>query len=380
MKKFFVSGVFDLLHCGHVEFLRIAGAYGELYVSVGSDNTVMKLKQRRPVYSEKERLVLVQAIRHVRQAFIGSGSGTLDFADDLVRVQPDVLVVNRDGHSAAKEQLCRELGIEYIVLERTPSAGLAGRSSTQIRGLVNIPYRIDLAGGWLDQPWVSKVASGPVVTVSIEPTQSFFSRSGMATSTRDRAIQIWGNEIPFGNDEELARLLFCSDNMPGTEFISGSQDALGIVMPGVNRLYFDGEYWPSTIDSILDENVLAWLEGHLKLVPLFPRPDDYAVMSNVNVHKAAAEALARHAQACWEAVRQMDLPGLGAAVTGVLETQVAMFPNMMTSEICRRMDAIRDIAVGIKLSGAGGGGYLILVTDKQLDGCFPIRIRRDAAN
>lgn len=377
MTKVFVSGVFDVLHSGHVEFLRTAATHGELYVSAGSDKTVMDLKRRRPIYSEKERQLLLQAIRYVKHAFIGSGSGMLDFVDELEQVQPDVFIVNRDSHIPEKEQLCGRLGIEYVVLERTPAAGLARRSTTQVRGLMNIPYRIDLAGGWLDQPWVSKHAPGPVVTISIEPSLDFFRRSGMATSTRERATQLWGNEIPMSNREELARLLFCSDNMPGTEFISGSQDALGIVMPGVNRLYYDAEYWPKTIDSIQDEEVLAWLEGHLKLVPLFPRPAEYSVISNVDVHKAGVEALAGYAEDCWQAVRQMDLPGLGTAVSGVLQAQVAMFPNMMNDEIRRRMDAVQDRAFGMKVSGAGGGGYLILVTDRQIEGSLPIRIRRE---
>jgi len=376
VKNVFVSGVFDMLHSGHVEFLRTAASYGKLHVSIGSDTTVMSLKGRRPIYSERERLFIVQAIRYVNQAFVGSGSGALDFLDEFKQVQPDIHIVNRDGHLPEKEQLCRRLGVEYIVLERTVAPGLARRSTTEVRGLMNMPYRIDLAGGWLDQPWVSKKAPGPVITISIEPTHNFFSRSGMATSTRERAIQLWGSEIPFGNPVELARLLFCSDNMPGTEFVSGSQDALGIVLPGANRLHYAGGYWPESIDSILEEENLTWLEEHLKLVPLFPRPDDYSVISNVNVHKAGAETLAQHAEACWEAVRRRDLPDLGAAVSGVLQAQFAMFPNMLTDEIRRRIDALREMAHGIKLTGAGGGGYLALVTDQTVEGCVPIRIRR----
>ncbi len=72
----------------------------------------------------------------------------------------------------------------------------------------------------------------------------------------------------------------------------------------------------------------------------------------------------------------MDLPGLGAAVSGVLQAQVAMFPNMMTDEIRRRMDAVQDQAFGMKVSGAGGGGYLVLVTDQQVEGSLPIHICR----
>lgn len=56
--KVLVSGCFDLLHSGHVEFFRAAAQHGELYVRIGSDANIMALKHHRPMYSEKERLFL----------------------------------------------------------------------------------------------------------------------------------------------------------------------------------------------------------------------------------------------------------------------------------------------------------------------------------
>lgn len=44
MKKVFVSGCYDLLHSGHVEFFRQASQYGELYVGIGSDSTILEYK------------------------------------------------------------------------------------------------------------------------------------------------------------------------------------------------------------------------------------------------------------------------------------------------------------------------------------------------
>ncbi len=100
------------------------------------------------------------------------------------------------------------------ILERTPFEGLGARSTTSLRGRDYLPYRIDLAGGWLDQPFVSQHYPGAVVTISLEPTLEFNERSGMASSTRRHARELWGVKVPPGNYEKLAKMLFCWDNPP----------------------------------------------------------------------------------------------------------------------------------------------------------------------
>lgn len=132
-KKVFVSGCYDLLHSGHVEFFRQAAEYGDLYVGIGSDSTIMELKHHKTTYPEAERLFLVQSIRYVHEAFVNSGSGFLDFAPDLERLRPDIFVVNEDGDRDSKRDFCREHGIEYVVLKRVPHEGLTARSSTALK-------------------------------------------------------------------------------------------------------------------------------------------------------------------------------------------------------------------------------------------------------
>ncbi|MFL7869846.1 MAG: adenylyltransferase/cytidyltransferase family protein, partial [Anaerolineales bacterium] len=224
-KKVFVSGCFDMLHSGHVEFFRDAAQYGDVYIALGSDKTIFDLKGRTTFNSEQERLFMVKSVSFVKDAFISSGSGILDFEAELRAMMPDYFVVNADGHIPEKRDLCRELGVEYIILERKPHSGLEARSTTELRQRDFLPYRIDLAGGWLDQPFVSKHYPGPVITISLEPTLEFNERSGMASSTRRHARELWGHKIPPGNYEKLAKVLFCYDNPPGTEVISGSQDS-----------------------------------------------------------------------------------------------------------------------------------------------------------
>ncbi len=123
--------------------------------------------------------------------------------------------------------------------KRVPHGNLPVRSTTALRQECKIPYRIDLAGGWHDQPYVSKYAAGSVLTICIEPDFEFNDRSGMSTSSRKKAIELWQTDIPDGDKEKLAKTLFCFENPPGTNYVSGSQDSLGITMPGLNKYLYD---------------------------------------------------------------------------------------------------------------------------------------------
>jgi cytidyltransferase-like protein len=133
MPTVLVSGCYDLLHAGHIAFFREAASYGKLYVSVGSDRNIELLKGKRPVFSEAERLYIVKAIRDVEDAFIGSGTGLLDFEPDLRRLKPDFLIVNEDGHAEEKRLLCESLGVTYKILKRDPAAGLPVRASSTLK-------------------------------------------------------------------------------------------------------------------------------------------------------------------------------------------------------------------------------------------------------
>ena len=246
-KKVLVSGCYDLLHGGHIAFFKTAATFGDLYVSIGRDENLLLLKGKRPVFSEEERLFTVKSIRYVYDAFLASGRGMLDFEPDLIRLKPDIFVVNSDGHTPDKEALCKMNGIQYMVLERIPEPGLPDRSSSATKRDMRFPYRLCLAGGWIDQPWVSKIHPGSVVVAQIWPTMDFNNRSGLATSSRDFAIRIWGDRYPDGDPVENAKILFGAENPPGTKYVAGSQDHLGLLMPGVNRLHYNGGYWPDYI-------------------------------------------------------------------------------------------------------------------------------------
>ena len=129
MPKVFVSGCFDVLHSGHIAFLEEAASYGDVYVSIGSDATVMALKNRKTMYTEQERKYMLEAIRFVKKVYIGPDTGKIL----LDEVKPDIFFVNSDGTSDAKKEFVESKGIRYVTSSRIPHANLPERSTTSIR-------------------------------------------------------------------------------------------------------------------------------------------------------------------------------------------------------------------------------------------------------
>ena len=372
MKKVFVSGCYDLLHSGHVEFFRQAAQYGDLYVGIGSDDTIMQYKNHKTIYSEQERLFMVKSIRYVKDAFINQGSGILDFLPTLDIVNPDILVVNSDGGSDAKRKVCEERGMDYVVLDRVPHDGLMARSSTELKKTeCLLPTRLDLAGTWIDQPYVRCFAPGWAITISLEPSFEIRERCGLSTSTRNVIKRIWPYQLPNMEPETLARLVFCFENHPEREdgIISGAQDALGICVPGLCRHYYDNHFWPERIETNENEEILSWLENHLVMIPMEPRRPGCSVVEGQDINKEKVLALAKAADDCWRAILAMDIKAFAKAYSASFEAQTAMFPAMIQGCVQAYIDkySVMDDVLAWKMPGAGGGGYLACVVTDACD-------------
>ena len=366
--KVFVSGCYDLLHSGHIEFFRQAAQYGDLYVGIGSDKTILHYKHHKTMYPEQERLFMVKAIRYVKDAFINQGDGVMDFIPTVEALHPDILVVNSDGGSEEKRRFCEEHGIQYIVLERKPAEGLTARSSTALKqDTCQIPTRLDLAGTWIDQPYVSQYHPGWAITISLQPTFPIRERCGLSTSTRNQIRRIWPYQLPNIDPETLARLVFCFENHPEREdgIISGAQDAIGICMPGLVRHYYNNHFWPERFESCNDEDTLRWLEQHLCMIPLEPRQPGCSVVEGKDINEAKVKALADAADRCWNAIIQHDLTQFASAYLDSFNAQVAMFPAMIQGCVQPAIDkwSATEGVLAWKMPGAGGGGYLALVVD-----------------
>lgn len=386
-KKVFVSGCYDLLHSGHVEFFQQASKFGDLYVGIGSDATYLEYKHRKPMFPQEERLFMVKNIKAVKEAYINEGRGVIDFIPTLDIVKPDIFVVNAEGGSEEKRRLCEERGIEYIELQRTPHEGLEARSSSSLKAAMQkqedgneevkgIPTRLDIAGTWIDQPYVSVHNPGWAITVSLEPTFEVRDRCGLSTSTRNIIKKIWPVKLPKMDPEMLARLVFCFENSPErTEgHVSGAQDAIGICVPGLCRHYYDNNFWPKKIEICSDEMTLRFLEQHLVMVPLEPRKPGCSVVEGKDITPEKVKALADAADACWDAIMRRNLDDFAAAYRASFEAQTAMFPGMLNpayightnqdnsfiGEAIAHYSSMPEV-MAWKFAGAGGGGYMALV-------------------
>jgi cytidyltransferase-like protein len=134
-KKVVVTGSFDWFHSGHVRFLEEVSTHGDLHVIVGHDANIRLLKGAgHPLLPEAERRYVVGSVKFVKSALISSGEGWLDADPEIRKLRPDIYAVNEDGDKGGKREYCEKLGIEYLVLKRTPAPGLPKRSSTDLRG------------------------------------------------------------------------------------------------------------------------------------------------------------------------------------------------------------------------------------------------------
>jgi cytidyltransferase-like protein len=134
-KKVIATGCYDWVHSGHIRFTEEASTYGDLYVCLGSDANVRLLKGAgHPLLAQDERRYVVGSIKFVKQALIATGTGWVDADPEIRRLKPDIYIVNEDGDKGGKREYCARLGMEYLVLKRTPAPGLPKRSSSELRG------------------------------------------------------------------------------------------------------------------------------------------------------------------------------------------------------------------------------------------------------
>ena len=134
-KKVVVTGCYDWFHSGHVRFFEEVSELGDLYVVAGNDANVRILKgEGHPLLPQAERRYMVQSVRYVKQALISTGQGWMDAEPEIAVIRPDMYAVNEDGDKPEKREFCQTHGIQYVVLKRTPKAGLPRRQSTDLRG------------------------------------------------------------------------------------------------------------------------------------------------------------------------------------------------------------------------------------------------------
>lgn len=249
------------------------------------------------------------------------------------------------------------------------------------------PYRIALAGGWIDQPFISRHnpdGVGSMVVVQVAPQFRWMDRAGLCTSTRNIAVRLWNGRVPAGDRGRLVRDLYDAENA-GKSAPSGSQDMIGLVYPGVSRLDYDiaheGGVFPRHIESNTDPKVARWLERVLHVLPVAPRPEGYDPLRRKNLDPAWIARLGRSGRTCFEAIVARDLQGLGASMNECMACWRAILPDTVEQpaepvDLVALLQWYQRRYRGAMYSGCGGG-YLYVASDRPVPGGFHVRIKTE---
>jgi hypothetical protein len=262
---------------------------------------------------------------------------------------------------------------------------IARTTGPLLKALGAIPNRLQLAGGWIDQPFVSchnPRPPGSMVVVQIEANFRPMDRSGIASGTRAVATRLWHGRLPDRPREELVHELYQAENQGKAE-PSGSQDMIGLVYPGVSRLDYDfaanGGVFPVQIESLNHARVARWLERVLHLLPIEPRPEGYSPLGEKNLDPKWVARLGQAGKRCFDAIRRMDVADLGASLNLNMKCWETLLPQVVRHplikvDLMRLLNAYQQRYPGAMYSGCGGG-YLIVAANEPVPGAFKVNVR-----
>lgn len=345
MTKVFVSGCYDILHAGHVQFFREARALGDhLTVSFASNEVLWLHKQRHSSLPDEHKRALIAALAGVDEVVVGEGSEEgLDFKEHFLRLRPDILAVTEDDkYTPLKQALCAAVGARYVVLPKTPPQ-FTPISTTQIvrriRAPQEAPLRVDFAGGWLDVPRFAQ-PGGHVVNCAISPTVSLHAwpyerNAGLGGSGawallngRDGVLSELDLGVGWQDPAVIGETGLCV-------WRSGPRPDLELKTDGVFLRGRLALYWTGSAHCTPEQA---------------ERPRDYA-------------ALARASRVARDAVWAQSLPGLAEAVRQTHAVQLAEGMHPLPADVAG--------APAWKYCGGGHGGYAVYL--------FAERAARDAA-
>ena len=253
-----------------------------------------------------------------------------------------------------------------------------------------IPYRMAFAGGWIDQPFVSRLnpePPGSMVTVAVEPTFRWMDRCGMATSTRSVALRHWAGRMPKGDPKRLVRELYEAENQGKAE-PSGSQDMVGLLYPGVCRLDYDasveGGVFPARVETCTVSAVARWLERVVQVLPVAQRPVGYEPLAVQNLDPSWIGRLGKSGKSCWNAILARDVSALGESMNECMRCWEALLPHVVRPpsspvDLAGILRHYQERSCGAMYSGCGGG-YLYVVGEEPVPGSFRVSVRTDGTS
>jgi cytidyltransferase-like protein len=135
MKKVFVSGCFDIIHAGHVEFFKQAKSLGDyLIVSFASDEVLLKYKGRVSAIPQKHKQFVLENLKPVDKVYSSTNleDPIFDFRDAFIKEGANILASTEDDKNAElKKKFCEEQGAKYVQLPKT--LGFEKISTSEIR-------------------------------------------------------------------------------------------------------------------------------------------------------------------------------------------------------------------------------------------------------
>ena len=130
----YTGGTFDLVHSGHVNFLRRCAMIGDVTVALNTDEFIEAYKGKRPIMSYAEREAILLGLRYVERVIPNVGGADSRIAIELV--QPDMVVIGSDW---ARKDYYTQMGFDQDWLDQR-DIGLCyipytkGISTTDLKG------------------------------------------------------------------------------------------------------------------------------------------------------------------------------------------------------------------------------------------------------
>ena len=348
MIRVFVSGCYDILHAGHVQFFREARALGDhLTVCFASNDVLWLHKQRRSSLPDEHKRALIAALTPVDEVLVGAGHDEgIDFKEHFLRLRPDILAVTEDDkYAPLKQALCAEVGARYVVMPKTPPQ-FPPISTTQIVKFIRAPevapLRVDFGGGWLDVPRHARTGAY-IVNCAISPTVS---------------LREWPYERNAGLGGSGAWALLNGKDGIGSELDLGVgwQDPAVIAETGLC-------VWRSGPRPVLEVKTNGeFLSGRMALLWTGSPHDTPGMADGARNYDAIEHAGATARKAVW----QGNLAGLAAAVRESYAVQRAEGMDALPGEVGELPGAL-----AWKYCGGGFGGYAVYL--------FAEKTARDAA-
>ena len=134
MKKVAVSGYFDPLHVGHLEYLKLAKSLGDYLIVIVNSNYQCEIKKGKPFMDENDRLEIVRNLKMVDEVFLSIDQDKT-VCKSLEKIRPDIFANGGDRSTGEvpEKVICNKYKIKMI-----DGLGEKIRSSSDLTGLKQI--------------------------------------------------------------------------------------------------------------------------------------------------------------------------------------------------------------------------------------------------